>query len=72
MTSKQIQENADLYRFSAASEAGWLREIAYQLAVMNERVASQDLAKEEAYQAHIKAMIATMGGMYPPPADYGA
>ncbi len=71
MTSKQIQENADLYRFSAASEAGWLREIAYQLAVMNERVTAQDASKEAAYHDYIAASIATMGGMYPP-ADHDA
>lgn len=50
----------------ALRDSFWLKEIAYQLAIMNERNAERDTHALEDEVLRFQALIATMGGSHPP------
>ena len=68
MDSGQIQKHRDVSHYD---DSFWLKEIAYQLAVINERAAELQNAQAENRVLELQAMIATLGGTTIPVAGYG-
>lgn len=61
MTANQIQTRGTVDGSPAHIIATWLKEIAYQLAVMNERQAERDKETQDAADKRVAAILRKVG-----------